>query len=641
MELYIIEINNIDFYHSSKNSIGFIALFVFFSLFSFNSIAQVIINPTGADDSVAGSVSTTASGAFSKALSPADTTNGYATGYGRVPSSTDGKNQGVNTFIGSFAGSTNHSNPSPTSFSTAVGAFAGQNSFGNSNSSVGRAAGTTVSGNHNSALGDAAGSAANGDQNTALGASAGQRVSGSGNTATGSFSGQDISGKLNAALGQNAGRTVQGDQNTALGASTGQNVSGNENTATGTLSGSNILGNRNISIGSNAGSGKSFNAPAVINDTVAIGALSSAEKDNGIALGANSTAVQKNDVALGSGSKTESVHKGAYLLQQGSIIAGIPSPNSGVVSIGALGAERQIQNVGAGVISFSSTDAINGSQLFNTTVNSLQYNVDPQTGQRKNSVSLLGVQHGEAVTIANVATGVAITDAVNVGQLKSAVDNLSGADAFSVKYLKDSNGNPTNHVQLTGDATGSTVVISNVAVGVEDTDAVNFKQIRNTLGYDIDGAGSRSNTVSLSGKGGTSVTIRNMSDGMHDMEAVNLRQLNKAEKNANNYTDNRINTLRESTDNRLASLSGNIREVRQEARGGIASAMASSQLRYDDRPGVFSIAGGLGGFKDATAFAAGLGWTSEQQNLRINGSLGVSLDAGDISWGVGASYSFH
>ncbi|MDY1462787.1 hypothetical protein SOK05_30050, partial [Pseudomonas aeruginosa] len=45
----------------------------------------------------------------------------------------------------------------------------------------------------------------------------------------------------------------------------------------------------------------------------------------------------------------------------------------GVLSVGAAGAERQIQNVAAGRVSATSTDAVNGSQLnaTNTTVDSL------------------------------------------------------------------------------------------------------------------------------------------------------------------------------------------------------------------------------------------------------------------------------
>ena len=107
---------------------------------------------------------------------------------------------------------------------------------------------------------------------------------------------------------------------------------------------------------------------------------------------------------------------------------------NGVVSVGASGSERRIQNVAAGEISATSTDAINGSQLYQTTskvINSLplQYSnvnapVQSNGGSPTNHVTLVGANEQAPVTLHNVAEGVAPTDAVNVNQLYKLNNNL-------------------------------------------------------------------------------------------------------------------------------------------------------------------------------------------------------------------------
>ena len=102
--------------------------------------------------------------------------------------------------------------------------------------------------------------------------------------------------------------------------------------------------------------------------------------------------------------------------------------------MGASGSERRIQNVAAGEISATSTDAINGSQLYQTTskvISSLplQYSnadapVQSNGGSPTNHVTLVGANEQAPVTLHNVAEGVAPTDAVNVNQLYKLNNNL-------------------------------------------------------------------------------------------------------------------------------------------------------------------------------------------------------------------------
>lgn len=114
----------------------------------------------------------------------------------------------------------------------------------------------------------------------------------------------------------------------------------------------------------NAVNGIAIGASASVtgNTSVAIGANSMVSGAGGVALGSGASAGNANDVALGSNSTTAAPSAGPYSVNGGSIAG--TSDTSGVVSVGAPGAERQIQNVAAGTVSAASTDAINGSQLY-------------------------------------------------------------------------------------------------------------------------------------------------------------------------------------------------------------------------------------------------------------------------------------
>lgn len=83
---------------------------------------------------------------------------------------------------------------------------------------------------------------------------------------------------------------------------------------------------------------------------------------------------------------------------------------------------------------------------------------------------------------------------------------------------------------------------------------------------------------------------------------------------------------------RVDRLQGQINSARKEARAGAANAAALSGLRYDNRPGKVSIATGVGGFKGSTALAAGIGYTSKNENARYN--VSVAYNEAGTSWTV-------
>ena len=103
------------------------------------------------------------------------------------------------------------------------------------------------------------------------------------------------------------------------------------------------------------------------NETIAIGKSANASNANAVAVGKNAKASIANSVAIGSDSTTDTNATRQVNTTINGItynFAGATSDTGMQVSVGAAGKERQIKNVAAGEVSATSTDAINGSQLF-------------------------------------------------------------------------------------------------------------------------------------------------------------------------------------------------------------------------------------------------------------------------------------
>ena len=155
---------------------------------------------------------------------------------------------------------------------------------------------------------------------------------------------------------------------------TGARASGNYAIAIGT----NVeaSGQDGVAVGSNAiasalhsaSFGRAANALA--EKSLALGDAVSASGVRSLAMGASANATHDNSVALGSNSTTATNATSEISVTQNNLIygnfQGQVSGSGMQVSVGSVGAERQIKNVAAGKISNTSTDAINGSQLFAT-----------------------------------------------------------------------------------------------------------------------------------------------------------------------------------------------------------------------------------------------------------------------------------
>nr|WP_309146471.1 YadA-like family protein [Burkholderia pyrrocinia] len=314
-----------------------------------------------------------------------------------------------------------------------------------------------------------------------------------------------------------------------------------------------------VAIGSSATAGMA-NSIAIGNDViaaqdgVAIGQGARAQNANATAIGTKSAA-GLNGTALGTNAHavTDAVALGvdataaggnSVALGNGSIAA------SNTVSVGSVGNERKITNVADGALSNTSTDAVNGSQLFatNTRVGSLEDSlkgggvIDPDTGESlavvydttaKDKVTLGGGTNG--TTLANVKAGVADTDAVNVSQLKgSGLIGDDGKAIAAVTYDRNANGTPNYGSVTLGDGTNPTQ-LKHVADATDDSDALNLGQLKDSGLVGDDGKGNLTSlavtydsatkdTVTLGG-GTDGTTLANVKAGVADTDAVNVSQL--------------------------------------------------------------------------------------------------------------------
>ena len=297
--------------------------------------------------------------------------NEYANAFGALNKASGSSSSafGVNNnALGSFASALGYQNTTAGYLGSAVGAsnnasanYASAFGYGNAASGyVGNAFGSmnTASGSYASAVGyknTASGVKSNaiGNENTASeeytnAVGAGNRVSGyassafgNNNEVTAEFASafghsNNISGYVSNALGYD--NAVSGDYSTAVGLF--NNVGGNLSHAFGY--GNNIAANSSSAVGN----GNTISTGA--DDSFALGNDTSISLANSVALGSNSAATAINSVT-GNSSYTK--------------WAGV-SDVVGVVSVGSSGATRQIQNVAAGQVSATSTDAVNGSQLY-------------------------------------------------------------------------------------------------------------------------------------------------------------------------------------------------------------------------------------------------------------------------------------
>ena len=190
------------------------------------------------------------------------------------------------------------------------------------------------------------------------------------------------------------------------------------------------------------------NSAASADGAMVLGSSASVTGKNGVALGNNTKVANENAVAIGNGSETA-----AAVATPSATINGVAHNFAGVnpastVSVGKAGAERTITNVAAGRISATSTDAINGSQLYAVTSEvdkGVAYagDVKAAAAAANKFTRKLGEQ-------TNIIGGVTDTSKLTDGNI-GVVSN--GTDTLNIKLAKD--------VKVDSVTAGNTVINNN------------------------------------------------------------------------------------------------------------------------------------------------------------------------------------
>ena len=329
-----------------------------------------------------------------------------------------------------------------------------------------------------------------------------------------------------------------------------------------------------------------YNAKALGQQGISIGKGSTVEAVNGLALGQDAKSKKAGDIAIGYNSESSDAHDvrnvtighTTYFLYKGVIQSG----NNGTVSFGNNDIKRQIQNVAAGSISSTSTDAINGAQL-NTVIEA--------TNKIANTEYKFLV-NGKGKTMGNMSDS-RTNNAKNTLNFKAGegLDVAYESDAITYK-LED----------------GLKQSIENAAKKTDVDTAVN--SVRDELKQSIADLPNKSyvdNSVN---------SVRN------EFRQSIANAPNK------NYVDNSVNSVRRE-----------LQQTDKKLRGGIAGAVAMANIPTANRAGGTMVGVGVGNFKGRSAVAVGINRASDTNRTHFKMS-GSATTSGDYAVGAGMGYQW-
>ena len=429
--------------------------------------------------------------------------------------------------------------------------------------------------------------------------------------------------------------------------------------------------------------GKNSNSSAV--NAIALGTSSNVYGVSAVVIGTQAKGTHENSVTLGSYSSSAAnefdptAKTLSYFGDKSSVTVnfnGTSSTQKGAVSVGDGKLVRQIQNVGAGRITATSNDAVNGSQLYqayyNAGFNIQNNNADTSRINTNGKVNFVDGENTKVVvedgdnaakikvnakdTSASVEAG---SDAITVtvgeptkvtgkdGMTVTTVTNYkvdlsqktkdeiknAGGRGFNVT-ASASEGTVVNEVseetvkstatkmdKLTLDA-GKNIKLTHkkgkvLSVAVSDTPT--FTNVTTTGDLNVGGT--------LHAHGGLDVhnnRIVNVADPKDPTDAVNKRYVDNAVKNINNNI-NRLDNKIDHVDRRL--------------RAGIAGATAISFLQRPNEAGKSLVSVGVGGYRNENAIAVGYGRNSDNNKISIK--VGASINTrSDVNWGGSIGYQW-
>ncbi len=420
-------------------------------------------------------------------------------------------------------------------------------------------------------------------------------------------------------------------------------------------------------------------------DGIAAGTQALADAVQGVALGAGSRVITGGGVALGAGSIAKVVAGADGYVPLGGDGAAVNATRSklAALSVGDVdaGNYRQITGVAAGTVD---SDAVNVSQLkaLASNVTGLEAGGVKYDRNQDGTINygMVTLNPGGAATVLrNLARGALSaesTDAVNGSQLfetnqyvKSIGDTI---DTFTqggagIKYfhanggasavLPDSLANGLGSIAMGPSAAANganSVALGNGAAAGKEGDvalgagAVADRGAESYTGKYSDAQNQSVGTVSV-GASGAERTLSNLADGRAATDGVNLRQLDGALRQANDYTDKRLqevagNVLQvgdqlTALDERVAGVEGDVTNISNGAAGMFQTSQEEKAAKPPKASGRNSAAGGAGAVasgKNSTAIgndaqASGAGATALGNGSKASGRNAVALGAGSVA----------
>ncbi|MBY5927918.1 YadA-like family protein [Halomonas sp. DP8Y7-3] len=433
-----------------------------------------------------------------------------------------------------------------------------------------------------------------------------------------------------------------------------------------------------------------------LEDAIAIGTSSEAQGQLSVALGAGAKATGASGVALGSNSVADAAVATSSITLAGTDYTFAGSSPIATVGIGSAGQERTLTHLAAGRVSASSTDAINGSQLYatNQAVEGVSSRVDDLEGQYaslsddaltydsgsdKGSITLGGESGTSLTNLADGDISSGSTDAVTGGQLWNLSQQLSGAGGGGGIYSNISTSGPGAQVDADdGIAMGGGARVDQGAEGgialgsgsVADRGGMNGAR----EAFSDVAVGSTAGALSVGSAGGER-QITNVAGGTEATDAVNVRQLESVQAGAVNYdrhedgsvdygsvtlgdatagpttvhnvgpgvadTDaanvGQLNALNQNVQRQFSRLAEKIGDVEDDANAGSATAIAMASVPQAYLPGRSMVAVGGGNYSGESAAAVGVSHLTENGKwaFKINGSGDTQ---GNVGIGVGAGF---
>ncbi|MDT4416449.1 YadA-like family protein [Escherichia coli] len=366
---------------------------------------------------------------------------------------------------------------------------------------------------------------------------------------------------------------------------------------------------------------------------IGYGAYVDANALNGIAIGSNAQVIHVNSIAIGNGSTTTRGAQTNYTAYN----MDAPQNSVGEFSVGSADGQRQITNVAAGS---ADTDAVNVGQLKVTDAQVSQNtqsitNLNNQVTNLDTRVTNIENGIGDIVTTGSTKYFKTNTDGVDASaQGKDSVAIGSGSIAAADNSVALGTGSvATEENTISVGSSTNQRRITNVAAGKNDTDAVNVAQLKSSeaggVRYDTKADGSIDySNITLGGGNGGTTRISNVSAGVNNNDAVNYAQLKQSVQETKQYTDQRMVEM----DNKLS-------KTESKLSGGIASAMAMTGLPQAYTPGASMASIGGGTYNGESAVALGVSMVSAngrwvyklQGSTNSQGEYSAALGAG-IQW---------